>query len=205
MSEVLIWDRRVSFFATSLLPITPLFTVFQKGSLPISRIKAHKSKIYGIDWSHERRNEIVTCSLDKTIKVWDVQGSLTEEGEHAPKRVIETGYPIWRARDLRACIMCLNLIAEADSSAAFGQGVLSLPQRGVTALEMFSHSGSEGPVEVFEGHTDVVKEFVWRKGGRGNCGMCIFLILMLTYFMYRRRRVPAHYLVQGPYTPVLAC
>ncbi|KAF7977533.1 hypothetical protein HWV62_3304 [Athelia sp. TMB] len=130
MSEVLIWDRR-------------------KGSLPISRIQAHKAKIYGIDWSHERRNEIVTCSLDKTIKVWDVHRSPTELGEHPPNRVIETNYPVWRARDL-----------------PFGQGVLSLPQRGETALEMFAHEGPDGPVEVFEGHTDVVKEFVWRKGGR---------------------------------------
>lgn len=25
--------------------------------------------------------------------------------------------------------------------------------------------GGDDPVEVFEGHTDVVKEFVWRRGG----------------------------------------
>lgn len=70
--------------------------------------------------------------------------------------MIHTTYPVWRARDL-----------------PFGKGVLSLPQRSETTLEMFAHA-SEGagvdpdsPVEVFEGHTDVVKEFVWRRGGPG--------------------------------------
>lgn len=73
-----------------------------------------------------------------------------------PRSVIHTTYPVWRARDL-----------------PFGKGMLSLPQRSETALEMWAH-GSEGlgfnpkPVKVFEGHTDVVKEFVWRRGGSGE-------------------------------------
>jgi len=44
----------------------------------------------------------------------------------------------------------------------FGQGVLSLPQRGSTELEMWANGES---VETFVGHSDVVKEFVWRKSG----------------------------------------
>ncbi|EMD32397.1 hypothetical protein CERSUDRAFT_126817 [Gelatoporia subvermispora B] len=122
LDTVLIWDRR-------------------KGSLPLSRIPAHSAKIYGIDWSHDRRNEIVTCSLDKTIKIWDTQTS-------EAKVTIDTTYPVWRARDL-----------------PFGQGVLSLPQRGETTLEMWAHDDPESPIETFAGHTDVVKEFVWRRGG----------------------------------------
>ncbi|KAJ2933260.1 hypothetical protein H1R20_g3837, partial [Candolleomyces eurysporus] len=121
-NEVLIWDRR-------------------KGSLPMTRISAHHSKIYGIDWSHHLRNEIVTCSLDKTIKTWDTNDC------NAPKSCIETDYPVWRARNL-----------------PFGQGVLSLPQRGETRLEMFARGESPMLVETFDGHSDVVKEFVWRKG-----------------------------------------
>ncbi|KAF4584993.1 hypothetical protein EYR40_001819 [Pleurotus pulmonarius] len=193
-NEVLIWDRR-------------------KGSLPMVSIRAHDSKIYGIDWSHSIRDEIVTCSLDHTIKVWDVNaspattssfrdlhspslgsslqsftlypsdvdvGSIvclqslsasgTGKSRHtpmAPKTTIRTVYPVWRARNL-----------------PFAQGVLSLAQRGETALEMYRtdspfsgggpkektptniHATSHVPVEVFEGHKDVVKEFVWRKGGQ---------------------------------------
>jgi len=121
-NEVLVWDRR-------------------KGTLPISRIKAHTAKIYGIDWAHDRSNEIVTCSLDKTIKVWDTQ-------TFEPKITIETAYPVWRARDL-----------------PFGRGLLSLPQRGETALELYGHENPKVPVEIYAGHADVVKEFVWRRGG----------------------------------------
>lgn len=121
-TEVLIWDRR-------------------KGSLPMTRISAHGSKIYGIDWSHHLRNEIVTCSLDKTIKTWDTNDCKT------PKSCIQTDYPVWRARNL-----------------PFGQGVLCLPQRGKTHLEMFARGETPKLVETFDGHTDVVKEFVWRKG-----------------------------------------
>ncbi|TDL20252.1 WD40 repeat-like protein [Rickenella mellea] len=124
LNEVLVWDRR-------------------KGSEPLLQIKAHKAKIYGIDWSHHDRNEIVTCSLDKTVKIWDIHDPKTQHEES--KLTYETMYPVWRARDL-----------------PFGKGFLSLPQRGETALEMWSHSDTTAPVETFEGHTDVVKEFVWR-------------------------------------------
>lgn len=123
-NEVLIWDRR-------------------KGSLPITQIQAHTSKIYGIDWSHHSSTEIVTCSLDKTIKTWNTN-DVTE-----PTSCIRTTYPVWRARTL-----------------PFGEGVLSLPQRSETTLEMYATAETQIPVETFEGHTDVVKEFVWRKGGR---------------------------------------
>ncbi|KAJ6566840.1 hypothetical protein B0H19DRAFT_1067114 [Mycena capillaripes] len=239
--EVLIWDRR-------------------KGSLPITRLRAHRSKIYGIDWSPAVRDELVTCALDGEIKVWDVgvagdhggglyggtgswacdtcapdhhhdhhahfassgQGhgygygyasGSAGSGTHMPAHTIRTAHPVWRARHL-----------------PFGRGVLSLPQRGGTGLGMYafgtpparlragsgaSHQrtrarkrrrgedsddsdsddegraraegknrggdwdgvgdgerhvvwGGDDPVEVFEGHTDVVKEFVWRRGGDGT-------------------------------------
>ncbi|KIJ64123.1 hypothetical protein HYDPIDRAFT_112664 [Hydnomerulius pinastri MD-312] len=138
MDEVLIWDRR-------------------KGSLPTARIRAHNAKIYGIDWAHARVHDLVTCSLDKTIKVWNVhEASAFPHSSHPqahtnhpqPVTTITTTYPVWRARNL-----------------PFGRGVLSLPQRGETALEMWAEGNEDTPVEVFEGHTDVVKEFVWRKGG----------------------------------------
>ncbi|KAF9218601.1 hypothetical protein BS17DRAFT_741950 [Gyrodon lividus] len=142
LDEVLIWDRR-------------------KGSLPTARIRAHNAKIYGIDWAHARTHDIVTCSLDKTIKVWNVQDASASEfpkswshskaiseQQPQPLTTITTRYPVWRARDL-----------------PFGRGILTLPQRGETALEMWAEGNNTVPVEVFEGHTDVVKEFVWRKGG----------------------------------------
>lgn len=151
--EVFIWDRRVSH--SSDYPVQHHLIALcdiQKGSLPVCRIKAHNSKIYGIDWSHDVRNEIVTCSLDKTIKVWDLDTASAADTEIMcePKTIMRTTYPVWRARNL-----------------PFGRGVLSLAQRGMTTLEMYAQSKPQEPAEIFEGHTDVVKEFVWRKGGSG--------------------------------------
>ncbi len=42
---------------------------------------------------------------------------------------------------------------------------MSLPQRGGTSLEMWSYDNPEDPIESFDGHADVVKEFVWRSRG----------------------------------------
>ena len=93
----------------------------------------------------------MTCSLDTTIKAWDIQQSPDQHGEYEPTYTINTTYPIWRARNL-----------------PFGKGLLSLPQRGETALEMWTPQDLSEPVERFEGHSDVVKEFVWRKGGQND-------------------------------------
>jgi hypothetical protein len=84
------------------------------------------------------------------------EGSIYE-----PYSTIHTSYPVWRARDLPV-----------------GHGLLSLPQRGGDAPELWAHStempyGSI-PVESFEGHTDVVKEFVWRRGGRGKRSLVFY-------------------------------
>lgn len=72
--------------------------------------------------------------------------------------MVKTTYPVWRARNL-----------------PFGKGVLSLAQRGETGLEMYSRVMMHGrellePVERFEGHTDVVKEYVWRRAGGVGAG-----------------------------------
>ena len=109
------------------------------GAKPLKTFEAHSTKIYGIDWNRTRSTGILTCSLDKTIKVWNAL-ELPEDGsERVPLASIQTAYPVWRARNL-----------------PFGQGVLSLPQRGETALEMFVPGRHNEPIERFEGHTDVV-------------------------------------------------
>lgn len=106
------------------------------------RMRAHDAKIYGIDWSRSCKDEIITCSLDKTIKVWNL--NVTHTPNNAV-RIFNTQNPVWRAREL-----------------PFGDGMLSLPQRGETALELWKYSDSSVLLDTFKGHTDVVREFVWR-------------------------------------------
>ncbi|KAK5013335.1 hypothetical protein LTR39_003700, partial [Cryomyces antarcticus] len=65
----------------------------RKGAYPLKTMDAHATKIYGLDWNRTRSTGILTCSLDKTIKMWDYS-----KEEDKPERVIRTPFPVWRAR-----------------------------------------------------------------------------------------------------------
>ncbi|EST09428.2 WD40 repeat [Kalmanozyma brasiliensis GHG001] len=143
-NKVLIWDDR-------------------KGSLPLATIEAHENKIYGIDWSRDTSlglDRLITCSLDRTVKFWNLASDTSQAAIGArelvteAESVIETKTPIWRARHL-----------------PFGNGVMTLPQRGDTTLSMWAKDDPSEPKGTFAGHTDIVKEYLFRtKGGqdKGN-------------------------------------
>ena len=125
----------------------------RKGALPLKTIEAHETKIYGIDWNRTKASKIITCSLDCTVKLWDYDVSEAE-----PERVIQTPYPVWRARH-----------------TPFGCGVLAMPQRGNNNLHMYDRrpenavykEGSDElrPNYTFTGHREQAKEFLWRARG----------------------------------------
>ncbi|GAA5814733.1 hypothetical protein MFLAVUS_008235 [Mucor flavus] len=117
----------------------------RKGAVPVTSITAHSKKIYGIDWSRQNDHDIVTCSLDKLVKFWNIHTPEKEE------EVIVTDTPIWRARN-----------------TPFGNGVLIMPQRTDSKLTLYNKSCPETPVHAFDGHQDTVKEFVWRWKGNAN-------------------------------------
>jgi hypothetical protein len=121
------------------------------GAVPVRTIDAHGTKIYGIDWNRFETHKVVTCSLDRTIKFWD-----TRNTENEPERVIETPFPVWRARH-----------------TPFGWGMMAMPQRGSSDLSLYDRrphggsyeSGHVRPVARFPGHVGQVKEFLWRARG----------------------------------------
>lgn len=142
--------------------------------MPLTTIKAHTARVYGIDWSRRDKDEIVTCSLDQSIKFWNTSTSaagtgdaiprpLTDAPTHIPRKRIDTIYPIWRARHV-----------------PFGNGVLSLPQRGIQRPELF-YGEDQRPIKIIpessgsEGQTDIVKEYVWRTKGGADMGFGGFL------------------------------
>jgi WD40 repeat protein len=45
----------------------------------VTFITAHPTKIANIDWSPAAENELLTCSADGTVKLWDVKASRMEE------------------------------------------------------------------------------------------------------------------------------
>ena len=124
----------------------------RKGAIPLKSIEAHATKIYGVDWNRFKPMNLATCSLDKTVKLWDY----TKEGSE-PEQVLQTPFPVWRARH-----------------TPFGNGLLAMPQRGDNDLHLYdcrngkkeATSASAKSVHTFEGHHDQVKEFLWRP--RGN-------------------------------------
>lgn len=124
----------------------------RKGAYPLRSIEAHATKIYGVDWSRTETGDLVTCSLDRTIKFWNY----TKENDE-PDRVLHTPFPVWRARH-----------------TPFGLGLLAMPQRGDHDLHLYDRridavkdaEHSVTAVHRFDGHDDQVKEFLWRP--RGN-------------------------------------
>ena len=121
------------------------------GAYPVRSIKAHNTKIYGIDWNRFHPNKIATSSLDRTIKFWNCNNL-----EDKPEGVVRASFPVWRARH-----------------TPFGWGILAMPQRGNSDLHLYDRRAVPKdnfedittPVAQFPGHKGQVKEFLWRARG----------------------------------------
>ena len=153
--DVRIWDTRLA----------------EKSSVAL--ITAHMQGIYGLDWNPSRMYELMTCSEDATVKIWDVTMPRTCQG------TLKTGTPVRRAK-----------------YTPFGDGIVTVAHRLDNAIILWSltHANTGGPtstaansvtiplnpvptggsssstnsiffeqVHVFTGHTDVVKGFDWRQ------------------------------------------
>lgn len=63
------WNRQDAHTFASAHDTRVLIWDTRKGSSPVQTIEAHRSRIYGIDWSRRVADELVTCALDRTVKV----------------------------------------------------------------------------------------------------------------------------------------
>jgi WD40 repeat protein len=123
----------------------------RQGALPVTSILAHPSgKICGIDWHRSNPTKILTCSLDQTVKLWDDVGVAPANHVHVPARVMHSDYPVRRAR-----------------YTPFPNGILVMPQRGSSKLNLHTHVMSDTPSHTFQAHDDDsgVQEFLWRTRG----------------------------------------
>ncbi|TPX73910.1 hypothetical protein CcCBS67573_g04826 [Chytriomyces confervae] len=137
------WNRVSEYMLASSHDTDVHVWDLRNGSKEIKIINAaHTTKIYGIDWSPRNENELMTCSQDMTARFWNLADPRRCEG------IINTSSPIWRAR-----------------FTPFGNGIVTMPLRTDNELTIWSRENLNEPVAQFAGHTDVVKEFVWRKCG----------------------------------------
>ena len=91
-----------------------IYGIVARELVRLKSIIAHERSIRGLDWNRIRRTGIVTCSLDKTVKLWDYA-----RGDE-PERILRTNTPVWRARH-----------------TPFGWGVMTMPKRGDTTLYLW--------------------------------------------------------------------
>lgn len=130
------------------------------GALPLLRIEnAHGGKINGLDFN-SNENRLITCSNDKTIKVWDL-GDLSEENAE-PAVVINADFPIARARSLPfgddGCCGIMPLRG-GDNAIHF----LNYSEAYKTSREANHVVEIDVKSEVlFKGHQGPVKDFLWR-------------------------------------------
>lgn len=147
------WNRRDSHIIASTHDKFLRIWDDRKGALPLKTIEAHETKIYGVDWNRTETSKLITCSLDRTIKLWDYEVSETE-----PERIIHTPFPVWRARH-----------------TPFADCLLAMPQRGNNDLHLYDRreenagpidsNGNVEPNYTFTGHQEQAKEFLWRARG----------------------------------------
>ncbi|KAH3661832.1 hypothetical protein OGAPHI_006010 [Ogataea philodendri] len=119
----------------------------RKGAIPLAKIPAHNARINGIDWSRSQEEKLISCSNDMSVKFWDVKNS-----PNKPVYTIRTDFPVSRARH-----------------TPFGDQVCGImPARGgqnsVYILKYKDESGESRlkPSYIFKGHTEPVKDFLWR-------------------------------------------
>lgn len=131
----------------------------RKGSLPILRIdNAHEGKINGLDFSGGE-DKILTCSNDKSVKLWDLQST---EAEIQPSVILKADYPIARARSLPfgkdRCCGIMPLRGGEDSVHVVNYEALYENARvsGETVVM------DATPDYSFKGHNGSIKDFLWR-------------------------------------------
>ncbi|KAF2737551.1 hypothetical protein EJ04DRAFT_510212 [Polyplosphaeria fusca] len=150
------WNRKNEFIIASSHNRVLRIWDLRHGARPLTTLDAHDTKIYGIDWHRSDPTKILTCSLDKTIKLWDKVG--ISSNIESPCRVVRSNYPLLRARH-----------------TPFANGIVAMPQRGSSSLELYSHDAGDSslspavavPKHLFNAHEDETRvvEFLWRSRG----------------------------------------
>ena len=126
-------------------------------NLPLYYLAAHLQKINGMDWNPNRNNcdheQLITCSQDNTIKLWDLNANKIR-----PSATLPTRTPAWRVR-------YTSVSPYALMSSTLPQ-LRSRSECMTLKLWFIKPSRYEQKLELIlnlVGHTDVIVDFDWRK------------------------------------------
>ena len=153
------WNRQVDNILASSHDNRLHIWDIRNGAQPLRTIDAHWNKIHGLDWNRDYKENILTCSLDHTIKLWNWARSPDPVGDSVGDpidRVIRTPYPVWRARHTPFGFGIIAMAADEDQH-------LYLYDRRTKKLS--DRDSAIESVHVFHGHSGRVQEFLWRYRG----------------------------------------
>lgn len=136
-------------------------------NLPLYYIAAHLQKINGMDWSPNKTSydheQLITCSQDNTIKLWDLNANKIKPSASLPTRA-----PAWR-------IMYTPISQNAILTSTLPQ----LKSRTeCMALKLWSMKPDRYAQKKLElilglvGHTDVIVDFDWRTRDSTTSNSC---------------------------------
>ncbi|KAL0478615.1 WD repeat-containing protein [Acrasis kona] len=125
----------------------------------ITFITAHLSTVLSLDWSPKHEDQLVTCGQDRQIKIWSY---------NQPKECklnVTTAQPVSRVR-----------------YTPFGQGLVTVSQKVDHQVRLWSLSNASEVtnINVFYGHTDVVKSFDFRQDPNKSTLHLSLLLLIMT-------------------------
>lgn len=125
----------------------------RKGAMPMKDLEAHDAKINGLDWSRENKYELISSSNDMSVKFW----SFDKEYEK-PLYTIRTDFPVAKARHVPfGDHICGIMPLRGGNDSVYM--VTYKDKRGVSQLESDY---------IFKGHTEPVKDFIWRTRHTAN-------------------------------------
>lgn len=132
----------------------------RKGALPLLTIEnAHHGKINGLDFSSSE-NRLITCSNDKSVKIWNLDRDWSQELK--PAVVVEAEFPIARARSLPfGDDDCCGIMPVRGGNNAIHFLNYSKAQVESKDANQVVHMKLETEV-LFKGHHGPVKDFLWR-------------------------------------------
>lgn len=110
----------------------------------VEYITAHSNSIQSLDWSYINENQLVTCSQDCTVKIFEINNLKKHE------IILNTVAPVWRVKCTPNNDGILIVLSPPDNTI-------------YNNLLLWNLNSIDMPVHTFIGHSDTILECEWLK------------------------------------------